>query len=817
MTDFASVVLGDRPGVVCLALGREPYRDERGRYRHRTWSELQFAWPDERDLMARTIGQEIATGDPVDIYVCPAVRGRWAKSRRKGDALPPMALWADLDAPPADSELFEKLNGFLVGSGRPGHLHLYVPLSEPVDLGTHARLNKALAARLGGDAKWSDESLLRLPGTFNWKPTVPEAGSEAAEKAFVTVVSSGAVRVWTVAELVAELGVPATGSEGIEGHFPAGAFSTEQPPDPLPSLVQRALAEPDVDRSRAHARLVGACLDAHLTIGQTIAVVSGYRPSVEKYGPRLGEEVTRFWVKAVDERQRKMHTQNPQNPPAGPSDRDSEDFGYAFGDPWNEDPTPLGRDPEPLPTDACGDVLGPMADAMAEAYQVPADLAVNLALPIITTAAAGRRMIRITPDWSETVALATLSALASGERKSPVQRELARPLADHERAAITEARPRIARNQAERKIAEDRAENLRKTAVKSGTALDAEMYAAACENLAEMPTEHAPRWLVDDITPEAIAQRLAEHGSIGAVSAEPGLFAILAGRYSSGSPNVENVLKATSGDPITVDRMGRDTIHVDNPCLSVSMCIQPGRLPELGARGSVFRNSGLLARLLYGLPAPRVGTRSISPKPVPQDVLASWGTHVTKLVSADKLAPELAVDPAALDCLNEFRTRLEPTLHPHHGRLAGIADWGSKLPGTVARIAAALDLLSDPYCTSISETTMAAAVRLGQAYTSHAQAAFSVIHSADDRVTQAREVLGWLRRRAEPTVSLREIHQSMRGRAWIESTDDLRAPLAVLVEHGHIRRLRADRTPGQPGRPSERYELHPAHLVRSAS
>ena len=32
---------------------------------------------------------------------------------------------------------------------------------------------------------------------------------------------------------------------------------------------------------------------------------------------------------------------------------------------------------------------------------------------------------------------------------------------------------------------------------------------------------------------------LADHGSIGIISAEPGLFGILAGRYSSGAPNIE--------------------------------------------------------------------------------------------------------------------------------------------------------------------------------------------------------------------------------------------------------------------------------------
>ncbi|MDB5288739.1 MAG: hypothetical protein JWR05_3688 [Mucilaginibacter sp.] len=471
--DFTTLVLGDRPGVVCLAFGRKPYRDRNNRYKHQDWTEVQFTWPGEREAMTRAVAQEMVDGEPVDVYVCPAVRQGGAKKRRKGDALPPLSLWFDLDGPPSDQAFLDQLGALIVASGQPGHRHGYVPLSRPIDLGTHAALNKALAARLGADAKWSDESLLRLPGTWNWKPTIPPDGTPAGEKLLVTV-EQAATRTWDPADLAAELGV------GTNATMPAtvpsaGMVSAEPLPSPLPRLVRWALEYSETDRSRAHARLVGACLDAHLTLGQTLAVAATYRPSTEKYGARLGEEVTRFWLKALDERQRQSHGQNGQNSRPGAGEGVSGHFGHASGDPWNETPTPLGWQPRPLPTDALGPVLGPLADAIAESYQVPADLAVNLALPLITTAAGGRWTVQITPDWSETLALATLSALASGERKSPVMRVLADPLIHHERAALLEARPRIGEQQAKQKIAEDRAEKLRKDAVKSGLDNDSQI------------------------------------------------------------------------------------------------------------------------------------------------------------------------------------------------------------------------------------------------------------------------------------------------------------------------------------------------------
>ncbi len=287
--DFLTAVLGDREGYLALAFGSKPHRDGGGRYRHAEWTETRFRWPAERDRMIREVAHQVAS-DPVDVYWCPAPR--FTDQRRKGDGLPPAVLWVDLDEPAADPGLLEQLNPWLVASGQPGHLHGYVPLTEPVDLGTHARLNRALADRLGGDAKWSDESLLRLPGTYNHKtdpPTLVEV-----------LLLPSTPRMWDpseVAELLAvDVTSTTTNSTPIIG---------EHPPNPLPDRVRWALDHNDTtDRSKAHHRLVGACFDADLTRGQALTVVASYKPSVEKYADRLAAELDRSWSDIVDERQR---------------------------------------------------------------------------------------------------------------------------------------------------------------------------------------------------------------------------------------------------------------------------------------------------------------------------------------------------------------------------------------------------------------------------------------------------------------------------------------------------------------------------------
>ncbi|MBA2323313.1 MAG: DUF3987 domain-containing protein, partial [Pseudonocardiales bacterium] len=184
------------------------------------------------------------------------------------------------------------------------------------------------------------------------------------------------------------------------------------------------------------------------------------------------------------------------------------DQGSRPDEPWDDAPMPLGYRASPLPTDALGPILGPLVRAIEDAYQVPADLPINLALPLITTAVRGQRIVRINRDWTEVLALATLSALASGERKSPVLRVLDTPLREFERAAQIEAAPRIAEQAGRRKIAEDRAEALKKQAVRAVgiDRLEADnSYIEAVRALEEddLKVDPVPRLLVDDITPES--------------------------------------------------------------------------------------------------------------------------------------------------------------------------------------------------------------------------------------------------------------------------------------------------------------------------
>jgi hypothetical protein len=347
--------------------------------------------------------------------------------------------------------------------------------------------------------------------------------------------------------------------------------------------------------------------------------------------------------------------------------------------------------------------------------------------------------------------------------------------------------------------------------------------------------EVAPRWLTDDATPEALVRLLSEQdGAIGAISDEAGLFGILAGRYSSGNPNLEAVLQATSGDPILVDRKAAEPLHVPHSALSIGLALQPGLLPDLAK--AAFRHSGLIARFLWAIPEPRVGTRTTEDNPIPAEVVKSWNEHIValareanrlrlarsaqpttglRLVGTQRAAGPVMLEltPAARQALDRFRRTLEPRLHPKTGDLAAIGDWGSKLPGQAVKIAAAVTLLENPKAAVVEESTMADAIRLVTAYIPHAVATLSQIHGHGADTTHAVEVLTWLTQNKAPTFSVRDVYRALRGRSWVTSANDVQDVLAVLDDYGHVRPVEEPREPGKPGRPSKQYELHPTHLA----
>jgi hypothetical protein len=140
-----------------------------------------------------------------------------------------------------------------------------------------------------------------------------------------------------------------------------------------------------------------------------------------------------------------------------------------------------------------------------------------------------------------------------------------------------------------------------------------------------------PRLITNDATPEAIARVLANNGERVMVAEDEGtVFEILQGRYNEGRSCSEIMLKGHAGSQHIVDRIGRDTIMLKAPAITIGVAVQPHVFRAL-VEDETLRERGFPARVLIVLPKSRVGTRKTEPAPIPLLVRAKYQTVIDKL------------------------------------------------------------------------------------------------------------------------------------------------------------------------------------------
>lgn len=163
---WAGRIWGTGEGWACIGIGHRGHIPPGGKYQFARMEHRFYSWPTD---LKRFLEEAVAVAAQTDVYIIPTLRT--GRSAKKGDALPGMVAWADVDGDwtPERAAAAEKLGAWQVASGSGGrHLYLRLSTTEPPD-----RLemwNRRLGAMVGGDAKWAENALLRLPGTFNHKP-----------------------------------------------------------------------------------------------------------------------------------------------------------------------------------------------------------------------------------------------------------------------------------------------------------------------------------------------------------------------------------------------------------------------------------------------------------------------------------------------------------------------------------------------------------------------------------------------------------------------------------------------------------------------
>lgn len=499
----------------------------------------------------------------------------------------------------------------------------------------------------------------------------------------------------------------------------------------------------------------------------------------------------------------------------------------AAADPW-PDPVPLGPPPpQTLPLEVLPPALRRHVESVAGATQTPPCLGALLGLAAISAAVAGKAVAIADRrrGWEETLGIYVAPILPPGSRKSPVYERYERPIRDWEAEAQRDVGPRRRRALDRVDVLEGQLRKAVQAATSSGDPAAMHEVEDARRLLEEARAQvpPLPRLLAADATPEALVRLMAEQdGRIALLSPEGDPFRIADGRYSrGGEARLDELKRAWSGEAIRVDRVGREPIHVPAPTLVLAVCMQPSVLKTL-ANARSFRGEGVLARVLWAMPEPGLGSR-LTGDDVPaldREAERRYARTLRRLLEAPvgeedgdghPTPHRLAFSANTAKVLWGFEAEIEDQMGPG-GELAGIRDWAAKACGQAVRLAALLELWaraedgrplwSDP----IGPWAMEGGVRLARALTSHALQVFDATE-ADPQLALARYVLERLRALGDRT-ALRDLYERTKGKAAISSVGDLEEVLETLKAH-HIAR-REDRSSEGPGRPPSPWiRLHP--------
>lgn len=488
------------------------------------------------------------------------------------------------------------------------------------------------------------------------------------------------------------------------------------------------------------------------------------------------------------------------------------------GDEW-DDIIPLSScDVATCPVDCIPHCIRNYLEWVAYFTQTPVDIAVGQWLAAVAIAVQRKFVVEPIPGWQEPLSLYIVSVMEPGNRKSAVAKMVGSPIRAYEKHQREVNAPALRRARADNELKTKQRTKLVDEIAKGASDRDAKRHEldALDAELANAPSLEELTLLVDDITPEQIATLMAKNGGrLGILTAEGDLFDILAGRYSK-QANIGTVLKGHCGDEIRVNRGNRPSELIPNPALTMGLAVQLDVLQGLLDKKE-FRGRGLLARILFQLPTSPVGYREIDTQPCDgmiEQAYQSAMSHVLKLHADENddgyVAQSLTLSPEAFSLFREYRIRIEKSFR-EFGDLEKLKDWGSKLPGGVARIAGLLHLIehAESYNLplTISGDSMQNAIRLGDYFSDHAQAAFQAM-GEDENKELAESVVAAIKRHSFQSFNRRQLHQILRRQ--VEKPDDLDIPLDLLCAHGFIRERETERDCSKRGRsPSRAYETNP--------
>lgn len=448
-----------------------------------------------------------------------------------------------------------------------------------------------------------------------------------------------------------------------------------------------------------------------------------------------------------------------------------------------------------------------MAIGISQSTSTDISMSVTALLAALSHCFSGVYRMEGKPDHSEPITLYSLILAEPAERKSPIMRFVKAPFISFAKEYNDSHKAQVYASQEEKIILQAEIEKLQKIGEASP-----EEIAQKRSDLDEIQSVNFLRVCVDDVTPEALVKLLSENETLLMLSDEAGVFKNFGGRYSSGVPNLDLMLKCWGGESFQKDRCGSEPVFLPRPYLSVCLCGQPYILEDM-MENRAFLSSGMIARFLYCFPKSFVGKRKYETAPLDNRVIESYKNLVFSALDfkySRKNQPEIYLH-FTLDARKAFADYYDTTIEPVLlTDFAECPDWGGKYHGLILRLCGLLHCIKclsenvQPETKEVDIMTLGQTIDIADFYKSQARYAYGII-GIDTVTADAEYILKKLRANNILEISCRDLQRLCRK---FKGVNEMELSLDLLKENGFIREKEQDYS-GSGRKPSTVYEVNP--------
>lgn len=789
--------------------------------------------PDSEEIAGRDFGLDVDAAESwvinknragLGVYWSPnSIAPGVHKKPRKENVAHARFVHLDLDPPkgaawtPAEREAaLGKLQdlqphpSMIVDSG--GGFNAYWRLEDECrDPETVEGINRALVDKLGADACWNIDRILRVAGTINWPnkakvlrgrfprlaEVVEEEGGEYSIEALRAAFGWLPASAGSKAAPAARVEVPAS----IERVTPDSIGL--HPDHPLRDMLARSAGK-DGDRS-AHLHLavreaVGWLLPDEFIFG---LMLNPELPVSEH--PLDDTDPIRAVRRPIAKWRAELGLPNPsefvQTDVFGSIRALKETFRMKSAP---EAPRPLFRElaPSPaFPIEALGPVLGKAALAIEQIVQLPLSSAANSVLAVASLAAQGRAnvVLPVGNGTSRPLSLFFLTVLASGDRKSTADGIALRPVREFERELKEIQGKEQQRYEVEYAAFDTYTRSLKKKLSSNKAGLEKALTELGPAPRPPLSSVIAPS---GDQTMEGLF-RIYEHGrpSLAMLCDDAGTF--LGGhsmKAEQKKSTTGNLCRAWDGSKIERIRGGDGVKDLYDRRLAMHLMAQKDVAAEF-LSDDRFADQGLLARFLITAPDSYAGTRFRDDTQYQAEMprlyaeLRPYEAAIAALIRKpiewkDELNPALGIHLDSIMLTSEARALWVEFYNEiegrqgHGGDLAGIKEFASKLLENATRLAGVLALCENPAAHEIHVETLADAIKLARFYLAETLRMMGASY-VDPELRNAEAVRQWLHERGEIIVGLSTIYQF--GPACVRDAKSARAAMSILADHGWVK------------------------------